>query len=196
MWYFPLLQDETTEKPDHVSVKPDLSDLQEKVEWCIANDDKCREIAANALELWEKYISKEGILDYLQMSMHKIGERQAALCSPFISTPNEAQVQLPANIMRRTIQKAVDREQRDNNGNGRFRGGRSSMHGGRQQFHRNEPYNNNRGGYRGRGGSYRGAYRGNRGNRGGFRHSNPNYNHQHQQSGRFEDKSKGVWGNF
>lgn len=32
----------------YVPVAPDLSDLEEKIEWCIANDDNCREIAENA----------------------------------------------------------------------------------------------------------------------------------------------------
>ena len=50
MWYFPLL------KPyvDHVPVKSDLSDLEEKIRWCRNNDDKCREIASNCLKLYEK----------------------------------------------------------------------------------------------------------------------------------------------
>ena len=44
MWYFPLL------KPyvDHVPVKADLSDLEEKIRWCRENDDKCRKIGENA----------------------------------------------------------------------------------------------------------------------------------------------------
>jgi hypothetical protein len=44
MWYFPLVK----EYYDHVPVKADMSDLEEKLKWCQENDDKCREIAANA----------------------------------------------------------------------------------------------------------------------------------------------------
>ena len=70
MWYFPLL------KPfyDHVPVKADLSDLKEKIEWCRANDVKCREIADNARILHDKYISKEGILDYMQVCNYLVSD--------------------------------------------------------------------------------------------------------------------------
>lgn len=64
MWYFPLLRPYY----DHVPVKSDFSDLQEKIEWCRQNDDKCREIATNARLLHDRYISREGILDYLQVN--------------------------------------------------------------------------------------------------------------------------------
>jgi hypothetical protein len=68
MWYFPLL------KPfvDHVPVKSDLSDLEEKIKWCRDNDDKCREIASAAKDLYTKYISTAGILDYMQMVFTEI----------------------------------------------------------------------------------------------------------------------------
>lgn len=72
MWYFPLL------KPyvDHVPVKADLSDLEEKIRWCRQNDDKCREIAANCLKLYEKYVSRSGLLDYVEMVTKHIAKRQ------------------------------------------------------------------------------------------------------------------------
>ena len=71
MWYFPLL------KPyvDHVPVKPDLSDLEEKIRWCRENDDKCREIAANCLKFYEKYVAKSALLDYLEMVTKHIAKR-------------------------------------------------------------------------------------------------------------------------
>lgn len=71
MWYFPLLQPFV----DHVPVKKDLSDLQEKLEWCHRNDDKCREIAANARQLYERFISRDGVLDYLQCICYEISKR-------------------------------------------------------------------------------------------------------------------------
>ena len=72
MWYFPLL------KPyvDHVPVKSDLSDLEEKIRWCRENDDKCREIAANCLKLYEKYVARSGLLDYVEMVTKHIAKRQ------------------------------------------------------------------------------------------------------------------------
>ena len=35
--------------------------------WCRENDDKCREIAHTAQELYKMYVSREGILDYMQV---------------------------------------------------------------------------------------------------------------------------------
>jgi hypothetical protein len=50
-----------------VPVKADLTDLQEKIAWCRANDDQCREIAGNARQLYRQFVSKDGILDYMQV---------------------------------------------------------------------------------------------------------------------------------
>ena len=71
MWYFPLLRP----YHDHVPVKADLSDLKEKIEWCRANDDKCEVIANNAKKLYEQYICREGILDYVQLICYEISKR-------------------------------------------------------------------------------------------------------------------------
>jgi hypothetical protein len=71
MWYFPLL------KPwvDYVPVKPDLSDMEEQIAWCRANDDKCKIIASNALKFYEKYVAKEGLLDYVEVVLKEVASR-------------------------------------------------------------------------------------------------------------------------
>lgn len=71
MWYFPLLQPFV----DHVPVKADFSDLQEKIEWCRNNDQKCQLIAQKAQSLYYQYICKEGILDYMQSIFNEISCR-------------------------------------------------------------------------------------------------------------------------
>lgn len=71
MWYFPLLHPYV----DHVPVKSDLSNLQEILEWCHNNDDKCREIADNARKLYEKFVSREAIMDYLQLITYETAKR-------------------------------------------------------------------------------------------------------------------------
>lgn len=72
MWYFPLLQPYV----DHVPVKSDLSDLEEKIRWCRENDDKCREIAANCTKFYEKYVARSALLDYVEMVTKHIAKRQ------------------------------------------------------------------------------------------------------------------------
>ena len=71
MWYFPLLRPYY----DHVPVKADLSDLKEKIEWCKSHDAECKQIAANASYIYDRYISKEGVLDYMQLVFYEISKR-------------------------------------------------------------------------------------------------------------------------
>merc|ERR1712071_185209 len=60
---------------DHVPVKADLSDLEEKIRWCRQNDDKCREIGENAKLFYEKYVAREPCLDYVEMVCKQIAKR-------------------------------------------------------------------------------------------------------------------------
>lgn len=71
MWYFPLL------KPyyDHIPIKNDFSDLQEKIEWCRSHDSECQVIANNAKALYHRYISRDGILDYMQSIFIEMSKR-------------------------------------------------------------------------------------------------------------------------
>eukprot|EP00594_Rhizosolenia_setigera_P016235 CAMPEP_0178955274 /NCGR_PEP_ID=MMETSP0789-20121207/9505_1 /TAXON_ID=3005 /ORGANISM="Rhizosolenia setigera, Strain CCMP 1694" /LENGTH=615 /DNA_ID=CAMNT_0020636869 /DNA_START=155 /DNA_END=2002 /DNA_ORIENTATION=- len=71
MWYFPLL------KPyvDHVPVKPDLSDLEEKIKWCRDNDEKCRQIGEEAKKFYEKYVARKPTLDYVEMVCKQMAKR-------------------------------------------------------------------------------------------------------------------------
>lgn len=50
----------------YVPIKEDLSDLVEIVKWCKNNDDKCKEITKNANNFYNKYLTKTGMLDYMQ----------------------------------------------------------------------------------------------------------------------------------
>lgn len=62
LWYSDLLQPYV----HFIPIKKDLSDLIQKIKWCRQNDTKCREIAKNAVQFSQKYLSKNGILDYTQ----------------------------------------------------------------------------------------------------------------------------------
>jgi len=52
-----------------VPIKDDLSDLLSQIEWCRLNDEKCQQIASNALDFYHKFLSKNAILDFLQLSL-------------------------------------------------------------------------------------------------------------------------------
>jgi hypothetical protein len=84
MWYFPLL------KPyvDHVPVKADLSDLEEKIRWCRENDDKCRKIGENAKAFFDKYVSKPAVLDYIEMCCKQIAKRHVEPPDWYTPPPN------------------------------------------------------------------------------------------------------------
>jgi hypothetical protein len=62
IWYSHLL------KPyiHYIPIENDLSDIITKIKWCRDNDDKCKEIASNAREFYNKYLSKKSIFDYMQ----------------------------------------------------------------------------------------------------------------------------------
>lgn len=70
MWYHQFLQPWV----HYVPVTSDLSDLYEKIKWCKTHDEECQTIAQNALEFYGKYLSKEGIFDYLQNLLVKLKE--------------------------------------------------------------------------------------------------------------------------
>jgi hypothetical protein len=71
MWYFPLLK----QYHDHVPVKPDLSDLEEKIKWCREHDDECRVIGENAKKFYDKYVGREAVLDYVEMCCKNVAKR-------------------------------------------------------------------------------------------------------------------------
>jgi len=58
----------------YIPIKSDLSDLISQIEWCRKNDKKCEEIASNAKNFYDKYLSKDGILDYLQSLFIKLSK--------------------------------------------------------------------------------------------------------------------------
>ena len=57
---------------DYIPVKEDLSDLLEIIQWCKDNDEKAKIIANNALKFHNKYLTKDGVLNYLQFVLVNI----------------------------------------------------------------------------------------------------------------------------
>ncbi|GMI08472.1 hypothetical protein TrLO_g4660 [Triparma laevis f. longispina] len=74
MWYFPLLKEDGPEQ-DHIPVKEDLSDLEEKIRWCRDHDDECRRIAFNCNKVYKKYVARNGLLDYVEMITNETAKR-------------------------------------------------------------------------------------------------------------------------
>ena len=57
---------------EYIPVKKDLSDLLEIIQWCKDNNQKAKIIANNALEFHKKYLTKDGVLNYLQFVLVNI----------------------------------------------------------------------------------------------------------------------------
>lgn len=67
-WFFKLL------KPmfDHIPVKADLSDLEEKLKWAKTHELECMEMAFNACKFKKKYLSTDAILDFWQYTLNEL----------------------------------------------------------------------------------------------------------------------------
>jgi len=72
MWYKPYL----TPYVHYVPVEYNLSNLTEQIQWCISHQTECAEIAANARQFYDTFLSKDGILDYWQTLLYRLTESQ------------------------------------------------------------------------------------------------------------------------
>lgn len=63
----------------YVPVNGNLDNLIDQIKWCIANDDKCKRIADNAYMFYNKYLTEDGIYDYLQYLTHRIAIKSLEL---------------------------------------------------------------------------------------------------------------------
>lgn len=59
----------------YVPIKNDLSDLIKQIEWCLANDNKCKIIAENAKIFYDKYFTREFVYDYMADMMNGISRK-------------------------------------------------------------------------------------------------------------------------
>jgi len=60
LWFYPLL----TPGVHYLSIKSDLSNLMETLDWCIKNDDKAKQIAKNAYRAFRTLLTKTNVLKY------------------------------------------------------------------------------------------------------------------------------------
>lgn len=69
-WYYDLLVD----KVNCVKCKS-VDDLLQTIRWCRAHDDKCKEIVLAGKELYNKYFTKKGLLDYTATLIRSINTK-------------------------------------------------------------------------------------------------------------------------
>ena len=70
LWF----QDQLVENKHYISIKSDLTNLKEKIYWCKNHDKECKEIAKNALELYNKLFTENNLFDYAVEMMEKMNK--------------------------------------------------------------------------------------------------------------------------
>jgi hypothetical protein len=75
----------------YVPVKSDLSDLLDRIRWCNQNDLRCKRIAHNAMRFAKTYLTREGILDYLQRLLIEVKNQNGVYLYNHLS-PKEIQL--------------------------------------------------------------------------------------------------------
>jgi hypothetical protein len=68
LWF----QDRLVPWVHYVPVQSDLSDLDEKIQWCLEHDDECKKIAEEARLFYDTWLSKKSCLEYLKNILCKI----------------------------------------------------------------------------------------------------------------------------
>ena len=68
MWFSHLL----VPYKHYIPIKPNLEDLIPQIEWCIKNDKKCNKIANESKKFYDKYLTKNGLFNYLESVFNKI----------------------------------------------------------------------------------------------------------------------------
>lgn len=90
----------------YVPVKSDLSDLIDKIKWCKNNDEKCKKIAQNALDFYNKYLTKDGILDYLQKLLYDISDKSGEY-KYITKTATDIQTKFELEYIRKTYSTVI-----------------------------------------------------------------------------------------
>jgi hypothetical protein len=66
----------------YVPIRRDLSDLLEKIRWCRAHETECVQIADNAVAFYEQFLTKRGILDYMQSLLCRLKKNASYMYIP------------------------------------------------------------------------------------------------------------------
>lgn len=81
IWYSHLI------KPfvHYIPVKKDLSNLIEQIEWCRKHQDKCKSIIKNAYLFYQKYLSRQGVLDYTSKLLNILSHQRGVVNTNYLS---------------------------------------------------------------------------------------------------------------
>ena len=71
-WFDHLIQPSV----HYIEIKQDLSDLKERLDWCIKNDTKCKEIAQNGLNFAISILRKDFLKSYFQKILWSLSDYQ------------------------------------------------------------------------------------------------------------------------
>lgn len=97
LWF----QDKMIPWVHYIPVNSDLSDLLERVQWCVDNDNEAKKIAKNSRQFYDDYLSMKGCLSYLKNVIHH-------LASHCIRLPYEKRIISPRTIQIHHIRKKLD----------------------------------------------------------------------------------------
>jgi hypothetical protein len=73
LWFEPFLE----EGIHFIEIKHDLSNLIEKIEWCLSHDKECERIAENGIEFYKKYFNYDFVYDYMSDCFNTISSMEA-----------------------------------------------------------------------------------------------------------------------
>lgn len=91
VWFTDLLK----EGENYFTVRPDLSDLRQKLEWCRDNDDACRAMAERNLTFAAEHLREEGLLRRIRWCL----ERAAPAQGPGLHASMRPPVRLPMHVV-------------------------------------------------------------------------------------------------
>ena len=78
IWFFDKLQPYV----HFVPVKEDLSDLIDQIKWCKDHDEECKQIAQNAFDFYQTFLQKDGIFDFLQITLMNLKQKMGVYQYP------------------------------------------------------------------------------------------------------------------
>jgi len=68
LWFKDLMK----EYVHYIPIKEDLSDIDEKLEWCVEHDQECKVIGKNSIQFFNMYLQEDNIYNYLENVINKI----------------------------------------------------------------------------------------------------------------------------